>query len=39
MVLFAPENEEFSIIQVDLTQQYMTIEGLAVGVIRNGGWL
>lgn len=39
MVLLHPENEEFSIIQVDLTQQYMTIEGLAVGVIRNGGWL
>lgn len=39
MVLLHPENEEFSIIQVDLTQQFMTIEGLAVGVIRNGGWL
>ncbi|RUO23379.1 repressor LexA [Aliidiomarina iranensis] len=39
MVLLHPENEEFSIIQVDLTQQYLTIEGLAVGVIRNGGWL
>lgn len=39
VVLLHPENEEFSIIQVDLTQQFMTIEGLAVGVIRNGGWL
>lgn len=39
MVLLHPENEEFSIIQVDLTQQFMTIEGLAVGVIRNGGWV
>lgn len=39
MILLHPENEEFSPIQVDLTQQYFTIEGLAVGVIRNGAWL
>ncbi|RUO63008.1 transcriptional repressor LexA [Pseudidiomarina insulisalsae] len=39
MVLLHPENEEFSPIQVDLAHQYFTIEGLAVGVIRNGAWL
>lgn len=38
-ILLHPENEEFSPIQVDLTQQYFTVEGLAVGVIRNGAWL
>lgn len=38
-VLLHPENEEFSIIKVDLAQQYFTVEGLAVGVIRNGAWL
>lgn len=35
-VLLHPENDEFSIIRVDLEQQPLTIEGLAVGVIRNG---
>lgn len=34
-----PENSEFSPIVVDLRQQELTIEGLAVGVIRNGNWL
>ena len=38
-VLLHPENEEFSTIKVDLAQQYFTIEGVAVGVIRNGAWL
>ncbi len=38
-VLLHPENEEFSTIKVDLAQQYFTVEGLAVGVIRNGAWL
>ena len=38
-VLLHPENEDFSTIKVDLAQQYFTIEGLAVGVIRNGAWL
>ncbi|CAJ0998015.1 LexA repressor [Sodalis praecaptivus] len=33
------ENSEFSPIVVDLRQQELTIEGLAVGVIRNGNWL
>ncbi|MBA3988149.1 MAG: repressor LexA, partial [Idiomarina sp.] len=37
--LLHPENDEFSTIYVDLTTQPLTIEGLAVGVIRNGGWL
>lgn len=32
------ENPEFSPIIVDLRQQNFTIEGLAVGVIRNGEW-
>lgn len=34
-VLLHAENEEFSPIEVDLTQQELTIEGLAVGIIRN----
>ena len=38
-VLLHPENDEFSTIYVDLTTQPLTIEGLAVGVIRNGDWL
>jgi len=38
-VLLHPENDEFSTITVDLSQQYFTVEGLAVGVIRNGAWL
>ncbi|WP_299003961.1 transcriptional repressor LexA [uncultured Shewanella sp.] len=32
------ENEAYSPIEVDLTQQSFNIEGLAVGVIRNGNW-
>ncbi|MBP6124189.1 MULTISPECIES: transcriptional repressor LexA [Providencia] len=32
------ENPEFAPIIVDLRQQNFTIEGLAVGVIRNGDW-
>lgn len=38
-VLLHPENDEFSTIYVDLTSQPLTIEGLAVGIIRNGDWL
>ena len=34
-----PENSEFKPIVVDLRQQNFSIEGLAVGVIRNGEWL
>lgn len=39
IILLHPENDEFSTIQVDLSHQHFTIEGLAVGVIRNGAWL
>ncbi|RXJ73036.1 repressor LexA [Veronia nyctiphanis] len=38
-VLLHAENEEFSPIAVDLTQQSLTIEGIAVGVIRNNNWM
>ena len=38
-VLLYAENEEFSPIAVDLTQQSLTIEGIAVGVIRNNNWM
>ena len=34
-----PENSDFQPIVVDLQQQTLTIEGPAVGVIRNGDWL
>ena len=33
------KNSEFKPIVVDLREQSFTIEGLAVGVIRNGDWL
>ena len=33
------ENEEFSPIEVDLEQQSFAIEGIAVGIIRNGSWM
>ncbi|MBT9432147.1 repressor LexA [Candidatus Sodalis endolongispinus] len=39
IVELLPENSEFAPIVVDLRQQELTIEGLAVGVIRNGNWL
>ncbi|RLR18057.1 repressor LexA [Sodalis-like symbiont of Bactericera trigonica] len=39
IVELLPENSEFNPIVVDLRQQELTIEGLAVGVIRNGNWL
>ncbi|HGZ6598975.1 TPA: transcriptional repressor LexA [Vibrio parahaemolyticus] len=38
-VLLHAENEEFAPIQVDLTSQHLTIEGLAVGIIRNTDWM
>ncbi|MFU9136913.1 transcriptional repressor LexA [Erwinia tasmaniensis] len=34
-----PENSDFAPIVVDLRQQTLSIEGLAVGVIRNGNWI
>ncbi len=36
VVWLLPENDEFEPIQVDLNQQSMIIEGVVVGVIRNG---
>ncbi|MCX8601937.1 MULTISPECIES: transcriptional repressor LexA [unclassified Gilliamella] len=33
------ENEEFAPIEVNLEQQNFAIEGLAVGIIRNGTWM
>jgi repressor LexA len=37
-VYLHPENSDFQVIKVDLTQQFFAIEGLAVGVIRNQTW-
>jgi repressor LexA len=39
VVRLLPENEELQPIVVDLTQEALNIEGLAVGVIRNGSWM
>lgn len=39
VVYLQAENEDFSPIVVDLTCQEFNIEGLAVGVIRNGDWM
>lgn len=36
LVWLLPENEDFEPIQVDLTSEAMVIEGVVVGVIRNG---
>jgi len=36
LVWLLPENEDFEPIQVDLTEQAMVIEGVVVGVIRDG---
>ncbi|MCX8650092.1 repressor LexA [Gilliamella sp. B2776] len=33
------ENQDFSPIEVDLEQQSFAIEGIAVGIIRNGSWM
>ncbi|OAN16960.1 repressor LexA [Photobacterium jeanii] len=38
-VLLHAENEDFAPIVVDLTQQHLSIEGIAVGVIRNSDWM
>lgn len=38
-VLLLPESPDFEVIKVDLRQQHFAVEGLAVGVIRNGSWL
>jgi repressor LexA len=39
IVYLHAENEDFSPIEVDLTNQHFTIEGIAVGVIRAADWL
>lgn len=39
VVYLQAENEDFTPIVVDLTCQEFNIEGLAVGVIRNGNWM
>ena len=36
LVWLLPENEEFEPIQVDLSEQALVIEGVVVGVIRDG---
>ena len=36
MVWLLPENEEFDPIKVDLAEQALVIEGVVVGVIRDG---
>ncbi|PAY01399.1 repressor LexA [Pseudoalteromonas sp. HM-SA03] len=38
-VFLHAENEEFKAIEVDLEHQNFSIEGLAVGVIRNADWM
>jgi repressor LexA len=35
-VWLSPENEDFAPIKVDLTEQNMVIEGVVVGLVRNG---
>lgn len=39
VVQLLPENSDFEPIVVDLREQNFSIEGLAVGVIRNGDWI
>jgi repressor LexA len=39
VVYLHAENDDYHPIKVDLSCQSLTIEGLAVGVIRNGDWL
>jgi repressor LexA len=39
VVYLHAENEDFSPIVVDLSNQELTIEGLAVGIIRNESWM
>ena len=38
-VLLHAENQAFESIKVDLTSQHLTIEGIAVGIIRNTDWM
>ncbi|MFC0322465.1 transcriptional repressor LexA [Gallibacterium melopsittaci] len=39
MLYLHPENSELSPIVVDLTQDEVEIEGIAVGIIRNNAWM
>jgi repressor LexA len=39
IVYLQAENEDFEPIKVDLSSQDFHVEGLAVGVIRNGNWM
>ncbi|MDZ7279758.1 transcriptional repressor LexA [Pantoea eucrina] len=39
IVQLLPENSDFEPIVVDTRQQSLTVEGLAVGIVRNGEWL
>lgn len=39
VVHLLPENEELEPIVVDLTEEQLSIEGLAVGIVRNNNWL
>jgi len=39
VVYLHAENEDFAAIKVDLTCQEFNVEGIAVGVIRNGNWM
>jgi repressor LexA len=39
IVYLHAENEDFSPIKVDLTNQEFNIEGIAVGIIRSGRWM
>ena len=39
MLYLHPENSELSPIVVDLSQENVEIEGIAVGIIRNNAWM
>jgi repressor LexA len=39
LVYLIAENEDFAPIKVDLTSQAFTIEGIAVGIVRNNDWM
>ena len=39
IVYLHAENQDFSPIEVDLTNQQFNVEGIAVGVIRNADWM
>ncbi|ALV93805.1 MULTISPECIES: transcriptional repressor LexA [Pantoea] len=39
IVHLLPENTDFQPIVVDTREQSLTVEGLAVGIVRNGEWL